>query len=55
MVGVILLCQVLQNAAGLEQADLLAVTESVRQSGDAAVGVDLEEPAAQLSVSGSYS
>lgn len=55
VVGVILLCQVLQNAAGLEQADLLAVTESVRQSGDAAVGVDLEEPAAQLSVSGSYS
>jgi hypothetical protein len=50
-----LLCQVLQDAAGLEQTDLLAVAESVGQSGDAAVGVDLEEPATRLLDWGSHS
>lgn len=46
MVWVVLLGEVLQDATGLEQTDLLAVAEGVRQSGDATVGVDLEEPAA---------
>lgn len=45
MGGVILLDEVLEDAAGFEEADFLAVWEGVCYSGDAAVGVDFEEPA----------
>lgn len=45
MVCIILLCQVFEDAARFEQSDLLAITEGVRQSGDAAIGINLEEPA----------
>ena len=43
--GVVLLDEVLQDAAGFEEADFLAVWEGVCYGGDAAVGVDFEEPA----------
>jgi hypothetical protein len=46
VVWVVLRDEVLQDATGLKQTDLLAVAEGVRQGGDAAVGVDLEKPAA---------
>jgi hypothetical protein len=44
VLGVVAVDEVLHNAAAFEQADRLAVGESVRQSWDAAVGVDVEEP-----------
>lgn len=47
VVRIILLCQVFQDTAGFEQSNLLAITEGVRQCGNAAVGVNLEEPAVQ--------
>lgn len=52
VVGVVLLHQILQDAARLEQADLLAVGELVCQSWDTAIGVDLEEPAVDGSAIG---
>lgn len=45
MVLVVLLGEVGEDAAGFEEADLLAVLERVCERGDAAVGVYFEEPA----------
>lgn len=50
VVGVVLLRKVLEDAAGFEEADLLAIGESVRQGRDTTIGVDLEEPATRQSV-----
>lgn len=48
---VVLLDEVLQNTPGLEEADLLPVAgEGICQGGDAAVGVDFEEPGLLLGV-----
>lgn len=44
VVLVVLVDQVLQDASRLEDADLLAVCERVRNRGDASVGVDFKEP-----------
>ena len=44
VVGVIARNKILHNGAGLEQANTLAITESVGQGGDAAIGVDGKEP-----------
>lgn len=44
VVFVILFRQVSQDAAGLEQTDLLAIGEGVGQGGDTAIGVNFEEP-----------
>lgn len=55
MFGVILFGQILEDTAGFEKADLLAVAESIGQGGDAAVGVDFQEPAKKLLVSGVWS
>lgn len=44
VVLVVLVDQVLEDASGLEDADLLAVGERVRDRGDASVGVDFKEP-----------
>lgn len=52
VVGVVLLHQILQDAAGLEQADRLAVGELVCQGWDTAIGVDLEKPAVDGSAIG---
>ena len=41
---VVLLSEVLQYAAGFEEADSLAIGESVCDGGDATVRVDFEEP-----------
>ena len=45
VVLVVLFHQVGENAAGLEDADLLAISEGVGDGGDPAIGVDFEEPA----------
>lgn len=50
MVGVIARNKILHNGAGLEQANALAITESVGQGGDAAIGVDGKEPRLFLGV-----
>lgn len=44
VVFVVLFRQVGEDAAGFEEADLGSVSEGVGQGGDAAVGVDFEEP-----------
>lgn len=44
VVLVVLLGEVLEDAAGFEEADLSAVCEGVGYGGDAAVGVYFEEP-----------
>ncbi len=50
MVRVVLVGQVCEDAAGLEQADLLAIREGVCQGRDAAVGVDFQKPRLLLPV-----
>lgn len=50
VLGVIVVHQILQDTAGLEQADFLAVAECVGDGGDATVGVDFEEPGFLLHV-----
>ncbi len=50
VVTVVLLDQILEDAAGLEDADRLAVGEGVGDGRDAPVRVDLEEPRLLLSV-----
>ena len=49
---IILIDQVLLNASALKQPYLLPVTESISESGDSAVGVNLEEPRLFLRVFG---
>lgn len=44
MVLVVSVREVLEDGTALKNANLLAVWQLVRQSGQAAVGVDLEEP-----------
>ena len=44
VVLVILIYEVLLNASRLKQINRLAIGESVRQSWDTAIGVDLQEP-----------
>jgi hypothetical protein len=50
VLGIILLCEVLHDAAGFEEVDRLAIAEGVGQGRDAAVGVDSEEPGLFLGV-----
>jgi len=50
MIGIVLLNQVLKDTSTLEQADQFAIGEGVREGGDTAVGVDLEEPGFFLGV-----
>ena len=52
VVRIVLLGEVLEDGAGFEDADLLAVGEGVGDGGDAAVGVDFEEPGFFLGVFG---
>jgi len=52
VLGVVLLDEVLEDGAGLEEADLFAVGEGVGHGWDAAVRVDLEEPWLLLGVLG---
>lgn len=52
VLGIILVDEVLLDAATLEQADLFPVGEGVGEGGDTAVGVDLEEPRLFLLVFG---
>lgn len=52
VLGVVLLNEVLQDGTGLEEADLLAIRESVGHCWDAAIRVDFEEPGLLLGVLG---
>lgn len=47
---VVLLDEILHDAAGFEESNAFAVGEGVREGGDAAVGVDFEEPGLFLGV-----
>jgi hypothetical protein len=49
---IILINQILLNASALKQPYLLPITESISESGDSAVGVNLEEPRLFLRVFG---
>lgn len=44
MLAIIPIDEVLHNAPALENANRLAIGELIRQSRDAAVGIDLQEP-----------
>jgi hypothetical protein len=48
VVFIILLSEVGKDTTGLEKTDFLPVGKSVRQGGDAAVGVYFEEPAVAI-------
>jgi hypothetical protein len=50
VVGIVALDEVLHDGARLEQVDGLAVGEGVGQGGNAAIGVDGEEPGLFLRV-----
>lgn len=49
MVGIISVDEILHDGAALEQADLLAIGEGVRQGWNTPIGVDVEEPLLLLS------
>jgi hypothetical protein len=50
VVLVVLLAEVLQDAARFEKANLLAIGEGVGYGWDAAVGIDFEEPGLSLRI-----
>lgn len=44
---VVLLSQILKDASGLEETNLLAIGERVRDSGNTSIGIDFQEPASK--------